>query len=61
MRAQRRSSRCPEQKKKKRKGEKKKKRKGERKKLAKRDAGSESDIRWVEEIWVSSYNFWALG
>ena len=44
MRAQRRSSRCPEQKKKKRKGEKKKKRKGERKKLAKRDAGSESDL-----------------
>ena len=36
-------------------------RKGDRKKLAKRDAGSENDISWVEEIWVSSYNFWALG
>ena len=52
MRAQRRSSRYPEQ---------KKKRKGERKKLAKRDAGLESDICWVEEAWVSRYDFWALG
>ena len=37
MRAQSRSSRCPEQ--------KKKKRKGEREKLAKMDDGSEDEIR----------------
>ena len=53
MRAQRRSSRCAKH--------KKKKRKGERKKLAKLDAGSENDICWVEEAWVSRYDFWALG
>ena len=56
MKAQYRSSRYPKL--------KKKKRKGEREKLAKREDGSENEIKGVGVFWVSNYKriyIWALG